>query len=261
MALNFGDFIEISTSSSVGDEIFFDGISADWKNNSIQTAIDLFRSKTLIGKYFRIFVKKNIPIGSGFGGGSSNGAVVLREVNRICGGIFSATELEVLSGEIGADCPFFIRGLPSIVGGIGDVCWPIDKKMTSALENYDLIIFKPPFSVNTSEAYAALRENFRRLYVTKEEAENKFFELREAAISKKGTLPLFNTFAEIFFADHENLANLCHDLRNIGASTMLTGSGSGFFCLTKGSSDVVEKKIRRTLGEDVFLKKTSFILR
>jgi 4-diphosphocytidyl-2C-methyl-D-erythritol kinase len=147
------------------------------------------------------------------------------------------------------------------VSGIGDICRPMDREMMEALGNYEIAIFKPPFSLNTGEAYAALRENFGHLYISEGEARERFLELREAIIGGESTLPLFNTFGEMVFHRHKNLATLCHNLQNLGVSAMLTGSGSGFFCLSNGSfSDKnVEELARQYLGPHVFFRKVSFI--
>jgi 4-diphosphocytidyl-2-C-methyl-D-erythritol kinase len=262
VAVDLCDKVEISPATGTCDEIFCRGIPLDDKNNSMVTAMKLFREKMPAPSYFRIFLEKNIPIGAGFGGGSGNGAAVLREVNRLRGNVLSSDELKTISGKIGADCPFFMDCVPSVVTGIGDICVPMDNEMVGALGNYKLLIFKPPFAINTAAAYALLREKFPHLYLTKCKAEERFFLLRNAIIAGETALPLFNTFAEIFFQKHKNLLDLVYSLKDVGASAMLTGSGSGFFCMAREQrhADAAEAMIRQALGKCVFVRQASFIL-
>lgn len=61
-------------------------------------------------KKIEIEIEKNIPIGSGLGGGSSNGAAVLKALNKLLNLKLPIKELESLAVQIGMDAPFFIRG-------------------------------------------------------------------------------------------------------------------------------------------------------
>jgi 4-diphosphocytidyl-2-C-methyl-D-erythritol kinase len=67
-----------------------------------------------------IHIKKNIPVGGGLGGGSSNAATVLTELNAQCDAPFSIEELMEMGLQLGADVPFFLFGGPALVSGIGE---------------------------------------------------------------------------------------------------------------------------------------------
>ncbi|MDR0742532.1 MAG: 4-(cytidine 5'-diphospho)-2-C-methyl-D-erythritol kinase [Puniceicoccales bacterium] len=261
-ALNFGDEITIFRSSSGGDEVICDEPFLDKKNNTIITALNVFRKKTGSRQHFTIQLKKFIPPEAGFGGGSSNAATLLYAVNEICGNILSPMELVDLGKIVGADCPCFIHNMPNITAGIGDICQPIGRKVTSAMGNYNLLIFKPAFGVNTKEAYGVLRKNFQHLYLSEKEANRRFLALQDAFVAGQILLPLNNTFSEIFFSKHENLRELRDEMRNIGINMMLTGSGSGCFCLSHKSlgnkDDILESMIHQYCGETPFIKHTSF---
>ena len=58
----------------------------------------------------KVHVEKEIPQGSGLGGGSSNGASTLKGVNELYDLGLSNNELEELALQVGADVPFFIHG-------------------------------------------------------------------------------------------------------------------------------------------------------
>ena len=76
-----------------------------------------------------IYLNKQIPAGSGLGGGSSNAAVVLKGLRRIYNLSVSDSDLEKLAVDIGADVPFFIKGGLQIGEGIGDRLKQIDSKI------------------------------------------------------------------------------------------------------------------------------------
>ena len=62
----------------------------------------------------KIYVEKHIPQGAGLGGGSSNGAAVLKGLNDLYGLELSADKLSRLAMKIGADVPFFVNGHRSL---------------------------------------------------------------------------------------------------------------------------------------------------
>ena len=57
-----------------------------------------------------VSVVKQIPVGGGLGGASSDAATVLLALNRMWGADFSREELSAMAGELSADAPFFVSG-------------------------------------------------------------------------------------------------------------------------------------------------------
>jgi 4-diphosphocytidyl-2-C-methyl-D-erythritol kinase len=259
VALDFGDEITIRPSTTGRDEFNCDCATLDLHRNTIVEALNCFRTASGSGRYFSIFLKKNIAMGTGFGGGSSNATAVLKAVNGMCGGVICAEKLKKLCASVGADCPFFMASGPSLVGGIGDVCEPLDGETVSALANYEVLIFWPNFAVSTAAAYGDLKKNGRQ-YISEPEAIGRFDALRRAIVASEISLPLFNTFSATFFQKHPQMRNLCAEIGRSGANAMLTGSGSGFFCIANRSIGCgrVERIVK---SHGMFTKKTSMILR
>ena len=75
-----------------------------------------------------INIKKNIPIGAGLGGGSSNAATAIIILNRLWDLKLSKTDMLKLGKSFGADIPFFINGENAIGTGIGDRLSVIESK-------------------------------------------------------------------------------------------------------------------------------------
>lgn len=67
-----------------------------------------------------ITIEKNIPMGGGLGGGSSDAATTLIALNHLWQTGLSRTELMVLGLQLGADVPFFLLGENAFVEGIGE---------------------------------------------------------------------------------------------------------------------------------------------
>ena len=94
-----------------------------------------------------IGVKKNIPLGSGMGGGSSDAATVLLALNRLWGCGFSLAELSGLGVKLGADVPVFVQGYSALATGIGDLLTPVE------LGAREYVLVFPDFSMSTREVF------------------------------------------------------------------------------------------------------------
>lgn len=96
-----------------------------------------------------ICVEKNIPVGAGLGGGSSDAATTLVALNELWNVGLPAEELTKIGLSLGADIPFFIHGSAAWAEGIGDELTPIDLN-----ECFYLVIY-PDCSVSTKSIFAA----------------------------------------------------------------------------------------------------------
>ncbi len=73
-----------------------------------------------------IEVAKNIPTGSGLGGGSSDAATVLIGLNLMWKLGLSRHELMEIGSQLGADVPFFIFGQTAFAQGTGEILKAVD---------------------------------------------------------------------------------------------------------------------------------------
>lgn len=94
-----------------------------------------------------IGIEKNIPMGGGLGGGSSDAATTLLVLNRLWNCGFSREELMALGVQLGADVPFFVFGKNAYAEGIGEKLSPVKTP-----EGY-FVVVKPPVSVPTVEIF------------------------------------------------------------------------------------------------------------
>ncbi|MDR2087409.1 MAG: 4-(cytidine 5'-diphospho)-2-C-methyl-D-erythritol kinase, partial [Dysgonamonadaceae bacterium] len=121
-------------------------------NNLVMRAFNLLRNDYDLPE-IAIYLRKNIPMGAGLGGGSSDAAQMLLLINEFAGLNLSSDQLESYAAQIGADCPFFIRNKPVFAEGTGNIFTPI----TLSLQGYYLVLVKPDIFVSTPEAYARIK--------------------------------------------------------------------------------------------------------
>jgi 4-diphosphocytidyl-2-C-methyl-D-erythritol kinase len=120
----------------------------------------------------RIFIEKQIPVGAGLGGGSSNAAAVLSALNRHHGYPLSRDALLAAGARIGADVPFFLMEGPAIATGIGDRLEP-----WTHLTPRPLVLIYPGMPLSTAEVYRKL--NFGLTKTKKINRKNTFRRLRK----------------------------------------------------------------------------------
>lgn len=123
------------------------GVAAE--NDLVVRAAHLLKRHTAYPFGASIALKKNIPMGAGLGGGSSDAASVLIGLNRLWDLNLSQSELMNLGLELGADVPFFLFGQTAFVQGIGEHLEAIELP-----EDQFLVIF-PGKSIATKDVFQA----------------------------------------------------------------------------------------------------------
>ena len=127
------------------------GVLPEGELNTVYKAAKRIKEVYSIRKGVRIYVEKNIPIGSGLGGPSSNAATVLKTLSKMWGISITDEEFVDLGRSIGADVPLFLYGKPCIMEGIGDIITPIKLPLL-----WYLIVY-PELVLSTKEAYGKLK--------------------------------------------------------------------------------------------------------
>ena len=121
------------------------------EGNIAYRAAKLFYEKTGIDGGCDIVLEKHIPVCAGLGGGSADGAAVLKGLNHMYSNPLNTDELLKLGLSLGADVPFCIMGKTALAEGIGEKLSPI----ASNLRAYAVLI-KPDINISTPEAYKAI---------------------------------------------------------------------------------------------------------
>jgi|GEM_PF-506714 len=111
---------------------------------------------------FRIKIKKEIPVGSGLGGGSSNAAGVVRcllDFLKLQNILSDEIENNIISGihKVGADVPFFLSNGAKVAQGIGEKLTHL-RGLVEKLVDYKVIVVYPGIHVSTEESYRLIDE-------------------------------------------------------------------------------------------------------
>ena len=129
------------------------GIQIDTNQNLVLDAFNLLKEHFNIGNAF-IHLHKQIPLGSGLGGGSSDATFCLKGLNKLFNLGLNNETLKSLALELGSDCPFFIENVPSIVSGRGEIIQPSDQSFSG---KYLKIIY-PDIHISTREAFSNIEK-------------------------------------------------------------------------------------------------------
>lgn len=154
-----------------------------------------------------LHLHKNIPVGAGLGGGSSDAATVLLVLNRVWGCNLSLQQLAELGVTLGADIPLFIHGHTAFASGIGEQLQPVNLG-----EKYYVLV-QMPLHISTKELFnhPALRRDCPQI----SESE---------ALAGSGV----NVFEAVVREMYPEMGNALDHLRQYGDARM-TGTGSSIF--------------------------------
>ena len=119
------------------------------EDNILWKIYDKFYNESGISKRkISLYLEKIIPHQAGLGGGSSNGAFLLKLLNEFHGNFFSQERLIEIGKSVGADIPFFLINRSARVRGIGEDIEIIENNLKNSI-----ILIKPQFGVSTGKAY------------------------------------------------------------------------------------------------------------
>lgn len=112
-------------------------------------AAQLLQTATHCKKGVEIAINKQLPMGGGLGGGSSNAATTLVALNHLWKTDLSTHELAEIGLKLGADVPVFIHGHAAWAEGVGEILTPI------TLQKSWFLVLIPACHVSTAEIFCA----------------------------------------------------------------------------------------------------------
>ena len=186
-----------------------------------------------------IRLEKNISVGSGLGGGSSDAAAVIRGLNKLLKLDLDNSEMEAVALELGADIPFFIRGGCQYAEGIGDLLSPGEIE-----DNFIVLLVIPDISIATSWAY----KNLDYLSLTSDTQDVNLARFpRNGETNKRRYFR--NDFENLVFSEYPEIGEIKRQISESGAVyASLSGSGSGVFGLYDSMDEAENGKEK--LGKD-----------
>jgi len=125
----FGDIIEISVAQTLSLSVegpFAEALTGNGANNLIVRAAHSLNKHTGGQRGAHIRLHKNIPIGAGLGGGSSDAAVALKGLAQFWQLAIKENDLHTLAVSLGSDVLVCLMQKPSWISGIGEQVYAVD---------------------------------------------------------------------------------------------------------------------------------------
>jgi 4-diphosphocytidyl-2-C-methyl-D-erythritol kinase len=217
--INLSDILTLEQVDS-GIVVDAPGLDVQVEENLCFRAASLFMGRYGIDDGVGIKLIKNIPIGAGLGGGSTDAAAVLKGMARLHDMHIDDKELMELGSELGSDIPFFIRGGAAYARGRGE-----DLKFFK-LPQMKLVLYYPGYPVSTRWAY----EEYDKKILTPMPEVDSISGGKKKKI-RKG-FELENHFERVVFKRHPDLLDVKMNLLSTGVFFVsLSGSGSSMYAV------------------------------
>jgi 4-diphosphocytidyl-2-C-methyl-D-erythritol kinase len=168
-----------------------------------------------------IVIKKRIPVCAGLGGGSADGAAVLRALNEMTGAGFSRTQLEALGLQLGADVPFCVAGGTALARGRGEILEDLPP-----LPDCTFVICKPRLSISTPELFGRIDGKKSRCHP---DTAGMVTAIRSGRL-KDVVHRMYNVFEDVLPRQYGEIGRIKDQLLDTGAmGVVMTGTGSAVF--------------------------------
>ena len=198
-------------------------IPLDETNIAVKAA-KLMKDNFSISSGFDIYIEKNIPIGGGMAGGSTNAAAVILAICKLENLEKSIDELCALGKQIGADVPFCIFKETALAEGIGEKL----KRITPLADCY-IVLVNPNINISTGKIFNMIDSGVRVF----KKAENLVSALCEGNFEKICSL-LDNDMQSYTLSVCPEIDEIIAKLKKAGAkNAIMSGSGSTCFGLFK----------------------------
>ncbi len=225
------------------DEIRFaksDKFSFTSNDNNLnkETTNLIIRAKELLENEFGIplsvdvFLNKNIPIGAGLGGGSSNAASALNSLIKLFNIEIDKNHLSKLALKLGSDVPYFLNPVASFAESCGEVLFPINL----LLHKYILIV-NPGIHVATKWAFGLIKPKMPASSMKSLISKSKI-EIEEVMRSAS------NDFEKIIFEHFPEIKEIKEKMSHFGAKyCMMTGTGSTIWAMFDEPEDAYQTEL------------------
>ena len=208
-------------------------VPCDEHNLAYKAAVLFFdkaAAKGIRPEGIRILITKNIPVAAGMAGGSTDGAGVLRGLNKLYGEPFSTEELLEMSPLLGADVAFCVMGGTALSEGIGEVLTPLP-----SAAGLKLLVAKPDISVSTAEVYGLLDARPIQKHPDTESMIDAIRQRDERGIA--GCLG--NVLADVTMPLHPEIGRIRDLMLEYGAlGALMSGSGPTVFGIYERNEDI-----------------------
>lgn len=236
--INLFDEISVSKSSHFSVKIVGEFANLiDIDNNIFTQIFNFFSRQFKLQSAVEIKLYKNIPIGAGLGGGSSNGASFIKILNQIFELNLSSLAMHDIALKFGSDIAFFLHDSPSLVSGRGEVVEPLSnislaftENFVKALSSCKILLINPKITLPTPQIFKNYAQKIanNKLRYSSLINRHELFKMSLANILQNFNNDLENSAFD--FAPE--LLKIKFDLEKfLPLSAKMSGSGSSFFAI------------------------------
>lgn len=219
--LSVGDELEIEKAEHLGVVVHGTDLPTN-ADNLVYRAARAYLDAAGVWEGARIVLRKELPIASGLGGGSSDAASTLMALAKLYP---ARLDLAALALSLGADVPFFLGGGAAVAGGVGEVLSPV------ALPAVNVVLANPGVAVSARDAYRWLDEEEDFTPALNVDA-------ILAALAGGEAVPYFNALQGPVVARVPEVAAALAALAAAGLrSPLMSGSGATCFALAASPED------------------------
>ena len=225
-------------------------LPGDERNIAAKAALAFFKHTRISGYSTDIKIKKAIPVCAGLGGGSTDGACVLRMLDNMFETSLGRIELERLGSTIGSDVPFCIDGGTKLAEGRGEILTDLPH-----IPQCYIVIIKPPFSCSTPELFKRVRCDKIR---SRPDTGGLVKALGEGDL--RGVAQrMYNVFEDVLPRGERDIAAIKYALIDSGAlGAVMTGSGPAVFGLFDNKTDAESAFLKLKVNyNECFLAETT----
>jgi len=205
---------------------------SNYKDNLIVKAANILKEASGQNDLgVNIYLEKNIPIGAGLAGGSSNAASTLKALNILWELEYDDNLLFKFASELGSDVPFCLKGGTKFCFGRGEIV----ENINSGLKEYGVILIKDPNeSISTPSAYNLYKKKYYSQYLKDvSDINNKRTELRSCewiVNFNNSKFPLRNDLQTVIVPINESVSKALSLLSQVNNVINYSMSGSGPTC-------------------------------
>ena len=198
-------------------------LPCDERNIAVKAALAFFRNTGISGYQTSIEINKSIPVCAGLGGGSSDGACVLRALNKMFGTNLGREKLEAIGLTVGSDVPFCVAGGTRLAEGRGEALTDLTQ-----LPQCHVVICKPAFSLSTPDLFSRIRcEKIR----ARPDTDGIIEALKNSDLTGIARR-MYNVFEDVLPRGARDIAEIKYTFLDNGAlGAVMTGSGPAVFGL------------------------------
>jgi 4-diphosphocytidyl-2-C-methyl-D-erythritol kinase len=189
--------------------------------NIVYKTAKAVKTRFKINNGVEIYLKKEIPVAAGLGGGSSDAAATLKALINLWNIKTTKTELNRIASKLGADVSFFLTGGTALCEGIGEKITPL-----KSINKLNIILINPGFGIMTTNVYKNIKFPFTnpvKIHRILSLIHRGNFDVKSAYDS------CFNRLEEFVLPDCPEIVKIKNILDDLGCISLMSGSGTTVF--------------------------------